>query len=177
MDAYLGEVRPFAGHSEPAGWAYCDGRKLKISEHEPLFSLIGNVYGGDGVNDFALPNLAGRVPIGAGHRPGGSAHALGARGGDDTVALQTSHIPAHIHRLQATTLDATDNLPSTERLLAKTVPEVHAYNDLTQPGSGNAMFAAAAIGSTGAGAAHANVMPSLVITYIICLNGLYPQPG
>lgn len=177
MDAYTGEVRPFAGSWEPVNWAYCDGRALNISEYQMLYALIGTTYGGDGVRTFALPNLAGRVPIGSGQRSGATAHPLGEHGGQEKVTLQAAEIPAHSHVLQATTLAATDNVPGGKMLLAATVPEVHPYNDMTQPGSGNALFSPAAIGVAGSGGAHENVMPSLVITYIICLNGLYPDPA
>lgn len=177
MDAYTGEVRPFAGSWEPVDWAYCDGRTLKISEYQMLFALIGTTYGGDGINNFALPNLGGRVPIGAGQRSGASAHVLGEHGGLEAVTPLTAEIPAHSHMLQATTVAATDNVPGNLSLLAGTVPDVHPYNDMTQPGTGNALFSAAAIGVAGSGAAHENIMPSLVITYIICLNGLYPDPA
>lgn len=177
MDAYTGEVRPFAGYWEPVNWAYCDGRTLKITDYEVLFSLIGGIYGGDGVSTFALPNLSGRVPIGVGQRPGAMAHPLGEHGGQEAVTLQTAAIPAHTHVLQATMRDATDNVPGAQLLLAGTVPEVHTYNDMTQPGTGDALFSAAAIARTGESAPHDNIMPSLVISYIICLNGIYPDPA
>lgn len=175
MDAYTGEIRPFAGAWEPERWAYCDGRVLNINDYQALFSLIGNAYGGDGIRTFALPNLGGRVPIGAGARPGATAYALGATGGAEAVTLTTAQLPVHTHVLQATTQAATDNVPSNTHFMAATVPEVHPYNDMTQPGSGDAQFSASAIGSAGTGGAHENIMPSLVIDYIICLNGYYPE--
>ncbi len=175
MDAYTGEIRPFAGSWEPQGWAYCDGRLLNVSEYQALFSLIGDTYGGNGVNNFALPKLCERVPIGAGQRPGAAAYALGAVGGTDAVQLSSAQLPAHTHVLQGSASAATDNVPGSTQFLAATVPDVHPYNDMTQPGSGDAQFAAVAIGEAGAGGAHGNIMPSLVVKYIICLNGYYPE--
>ena len=61
----LGQVVEFAGGNVPAGWAFANGQLLPISEFESLFDLIGTTYGGDGVTDFALPDLDGRTVIGA----------------------------------------------------------------------------------------------------------------
>jgi microcystin-dependent protein len=60
---YVGEIRMFAGNFAPAGWMFCEGQLLPISENETLFQLIGTTYGGDGQSTFALPDLRGRIPI------------------------------------------------------------------------------------------------------------------
>jgi len=65
---YVGEIRMFAGNFAPAGWMFCEGQLLPISENETLFQLIGTTYGGDGESTFALPDLRGRIPI---HQGGG----------------------------------------------------------------------------------------------------------
>ncbi len=59
---YVGEIRMFAGNFAPAGWMFCEGQLLPISENETLFNLIGTTYGGDGQTTFALPDLRGRLP-------------------------------------------------------------------------------------------------------------------
>lgn len=66
QDAMLAEVRLFAGSFAPRGWAFCDGQMLQISEYSALYSIIGTTYGGDGRTTFALPDLRGAVPVGAG---------------------------------------------------------------------------------------------------------------
>src|SRR3954468_9712622 len=94
---YVGEIRMFAGNFAPAGWMLCDGQLLPIAENETLFQLIGTTYGGDGQENFALPNLQSRVPI---HQ--GSGFIVGETGGVETVTLTTQQIPAHSHPFLAT---------------------------------------------------------------------------
>src|SRR5213080_351401 len=89
---YVGEIRMFGGNFAPAGWMFCEGQLLPISENETLFNLIGTTYGGDGQSTFALPHLQSRVPVHVG--PG---FALAETGGTESVTLTTSQIPAHSH--------------------------------------------------------------------------------
>src|ERR1051325_6766366 len=89
---YVGEIRMFAGNFAPAGWMFCEGQLLPISEYETLFQLIGTTYGGDGQSTFALPDLRGRLPL---HQ--GSGFILAETGGVETVTLTVSQIPAHSH--------------------------------------------------------------------------------
>jgi microcystin-dependent protein len=93
----IGEVSLFAGNFAPRNWAFCAGQLLPISGHEALFSILGTTYGGDGQTTFALPDLRGRVPVGAGWGPGLSDIRWGQKGGTDEVRLTTSHLPAHLH--------------------------------------------------------------------------------
>ena len=62
-EAYLGEIRMFAGNFAPVNWSFCNGAVLQISENDALFSLLGTTYGGDGIATFALPDLRGRLPL------------------------------------------------------------------------------------------------------------------
>src|SRR3954452_21298055 len=93
---YVGEIRMFGGNFAPAGWMFCEGQLLPISEYETLFNLIGTTYGGDGQSTFALPDLRGRVPA---HF--GNGFTLAETGGVETVTLTVSQIPAHSHALIA----------------------------------------------------------------------------
>src|SRR5579864_6997653 len=93
---YVGEIRMFAGNFAPAGWMFCEGQLLPISEYETLFNLIGTTYGGDGQSTFALPDLRGRVPI---HF--GNGFTLAETGGVETVQLTVPQIPNHTHALLA----------------------------------------------------------------------------
>src|SRR5215471_18916874 len=118
---YLGEIRMFAGNFAPAGWMFCEGQLLPISEYESLFNLIGTTYGGDGQSTFGLPDLRGRVPL---HF--GNGFTLAETGGVETVTLTVSQIPAHTHTMlastgAATTADPTNGFPA-EVPLATTLP-------------------------------------------------------
>src|SRR6476620_7587651 len=100
---HVGEIRLFAGNFAPAGWEFCDGQLLAISENETLFNLIGTTYGGDGQATFAVPDLRGRVPIHMGTDPAGNAYNIGQNGGVEEVTLTASQTPTHTHALMATT--------------------------------------------------------------------------
>src|SRR6266481_8082864 len=104
---YVGEIRMFAGNFAPAGWMFCEGQLLPISQYETLFNLIGTTYGGDGQSTFALPDLRGRLPL---HF--GNGFTLAETGGAETVTLTTQQIPAHTHAMIASTAPGTQNAPS-----------------------------------------------------------------
>src|SRR5579872_353390 len=95
---YVGEIRMFAGNFAPAGWMFCEGQLLPISEYETLFNLIGTTYGGDGQSTFAFPDLRGRIPL---HQ--GNGFTLAETGGVETVTLTVSQIPSHSHAALAQT--------------------------------------------------------------------------
>src|SRR4030088_913055 len=94
---FLSEIRIFAGNFAPQGYAMCNGQLLPISQNTALFSLLGTTYGGDGKSTFALPNLQGNAPLGAGQGPGLSLRDLGEVGGSQTVTVLQSEMPAHTH--------------------------------------------------------------------------------
>src|SRR5215469_15758774 len=156
---FVGEIRMFAGNFAPVGWAFCNGALIPISENETLFNLIGTTYGGDGQNTFALPNLQSRVPVHVG--PG---FAQGQSGGSETVTLTTSQIPAHSHVPQASsTTPGTQDTPANGVWAPSSIGTVYG-NDA--PG---VALAAAAIGSSGGSQPHDNMIPFLVINFIISL--------
>jgi microcystin-dependent protein len=175
-DAFVGEVRIFAGNFAPMGWATCDGQILHISQNTALYSLLGFTYGGDGKSTFALPNLQGSVAIGAGQGPGVPPYSLGAKGGAQQVTLQLSQLPAHYHQLQCTSLDATTGTPSQNVVLARgTAPDAYVTSEyvptgwLTLPLSQNAIY------PEGNGEPHNNMQPYLTLLYIIALQGILPS--
>jgi microcystin-dependent protein len=162
---YVGEIRMFAGNFAPAGWAFCAGQLLPISENPTLFQLIGTTYGGDGQNTFALPNLQSQVPIHVG--PG---FALGQSGGAETVTLTTSQMPAHSHVPQCTSAQATASGPS-GNVWAVPNPSVTIYSDVAP----SLAMSPAAVGSAGGSQPHDNMIPFLVINFIISLFGVFPS--
>ena len=108
---FIGEIRMFGGNFAPAGWAFCDGQLIPISENDALFTLIGTTYGGDGQETFALPNLQSRVPMHAGTGGDGINYVLGESSGVESVTLSVSQIPAHNHVQLASNDTATVQVP------------------------------------------------------------------
>src|SRR6201996_1656006 len=101
---FVGEIRMFAGNFAPAGWAFCNGALLPISENDVLFNLIGTTYGGDGQETFALPDLQGRVPVHMGQGPGlRQSYVVGELGGAEEVTLSGQQLPQHGHAMMAST--------------------------------------------------------------------------
>ena len=161
---YVGEIRMFAGNFAPAGWMFCEGQLLPISEYETLFNLIGTTYGGDGQSTFALPDLRGRVPI---HQ--GNGFTLAENGGVETVTLTVSQIPSHNHAALANTSGSgTSPLNS----LWAGNPDFAQWIDA---GSINGQMNAGTIGSTGGSQPHNNFIPYLCVDFIISLFGIFPS--
>jgi microcystin-dependent protein len=162
---YVGEIRMFAGNFAPAGWMFCEGQLLPISEYETLFNLIGTTYGGDGQSTFALPDLRGRLPL---HQ--GNGFILAETGGAEEITLTVNQIAAHSHPLLATSNPSTT--PNTTGSLAATgvISELY-WGD---PPEANA--APQAVGAVGGSQPHTNFQPYLCVDFIISLFGIFPSP-
>lgn len=162
---YVGEIRMFAGNFAPAGWMFCEGQLLPISENETLFQLIGTTYGGDGQSTFALPDLRGRIPI---HQ--GNGFILAETGGAETITLTVSQIPVHTHPLLAST-NANSTLNPGNNALGTplTATPFFAANP-------NLPLSPQAISSVGGSQPHNNFQPYLCIDFIISLFGIFPSP-
>ena len=165
---YVGEIRLFAGNFAPAGWMFCDGQLLPISENETLFQLIGTTYGGDGQSTFALPDLRGRVPIHQG-TGGGGTYTLAQNGGVESVTLNVNQIPVHSHSFMATSSNANDANASGN--VAAQVTAGFPY--LNAPPT--VAMAASSIANTGGSQPHSNFQPYLCIEFIISLFGIFPS--
>jgi len=165
---YVGEVRMFAGNFAPAGWMFCDGALLPISENETLFQLIGTTYGGDGQSTFALPDLRGRVPI---HF--GNGFILAETGGAETITLNVNQIPAHSHPLQGSVNVAADVNPGS-RVVAQagTAGSMNFVEDVPSQN-----MSPSAISPVGGSQPHENLQPFLCINFIISLFGIFPSPS
>lgn len=162
---YVGEIRMFAGNFAPAGWMFCEGQLLPISENETLFQLIGTTYGGDGQSTFALPDLRGRIPI---HQ--GNGFILAETGGAEEITLTVQQIPAHSHPMLATATVANDAVPA-QNVLAQT-----GTFDGYQSSPPTAAMAPQAISPVGGSQPHTNFQPYLCIDFIISLFGIFPSP-
>ena len=160
---YVGEIRIFAGNFAPAGWMFCEGQLLPISENETLFQLIGTTYGGDGESTFALPDLRGRIPI---HQ--GNGFILAETGGVEEVTLTTQQIPVHNHALLVTNNVAGQTNPQ-DNLLAQSTQATLYIED-----SPNASMASYVISPTGGSQPHTNFQPYLCVDFIISLFGIFP---
>lgn len=174
VDCYVGEVRLFAGLRVPENWHACDGTQLSISGNEALYSLIGTTYGGNGVTTFGLPDLRGRVPIGQGQGVGLTLRSVGAAGGTETVALVTSQMPVHTHGIMTAGADASAATPGSAVTLANTTLPLAQYLKNGVASSQQVQLSASTVAPVGSGQPHNNVMPSMVLTYIIALVGIYP---
>lgn len=177
-DAFLGEIRMFAGTFAPDNWKFCDGSVLKITDYEALYSLIGTVYGGDSVTTFALPDLRGRAAVGLGAGPGLTNRTAGQTGGSTTAALDTSMVPSHTHQVMASTNAATTPAPGSTVILATpptATTTMYVKVDSSDTKQVPFTFDPLAVANFVGGQAHANVMPSYGMNFIICvINGLYP---
>jgi microcystin-dependent protein len=167
---YVGEIRMVGFNFPPRGWMQCNGQLLPISEYETLFNLIGTTYGGDGQSTFALPDLRSRIPLHVGTAADGNTYTLGESGGVEQVTLTTSQIPAHSHLPQASTSNQGPTGPSGNVWAASPV-----YTEYFATPDGTAM-AAGAIASAGGGQPHDNMVPFLVINFVISLFGVFPSP-
>lgn len=160
----------FGGNYAPPNWALCDGRTLPISGNEPLYSLIGKTYGGDGVTNFNLPDLRGRIPLHMGQGTNLTNRVLGNSFGAETVTLNTLQIPAHTHVISAGA-DATTAAP------ANAYPGNSAGLSLYSSATSDSTMGSAAVGpsATNPVQPHSNLMPTQCVNFIIALTGLFPE--
>ncbi len=190
-DPYIGEISIFAGNFAPTGWAMCDGRVLPIVQYQALYSLIGTSYGGDGVNNFALPDLRGRSALGMGAGQSLSPRSLAQKGGQEKVGLGQNELPSHSHSAQsAVSGTVTGKLSGVSEAGSASVTKgafiaSHA-NAFVRSGTAvemnggsiaidsSSLQVATTVAAAGNGASHENMHPYIVLNYIIALEGIYP---
>jgi microcystin-dependent protein len=169
LDNYLGEIRMVAFNFAPSGWALCDGHTLQIDGNEALFGVLGTTFGGDETEGwFALPDLKGRVPIGAGQGQGLSNRPLGNAGGAETVALGPDQMPDHYHSIVASSDGQSSQSPSGAVAAAGNAVRIYAVE---APGSD---MAGASMAPIGGGQPHENMQPFLAVNFIISTYGAAP---
>jgi microcystin-dependent protein len=154
----------FAGNFAPAGWMFCEGQLLPISEYETLFNLIGTTYGGDGQATFGLPDLRGRLPL---HF--GNGFTLAETGGVEEVTLTTSQIPSHSHPALCNTGTGDQGSPGGNLWAGSSLNEYSTTTPATLP------MATQTIGSTGGSQPHSNFQPYLCVDFIISMFGIFPS--
>lgn len=170
---FVGEIRMFGGSFAPAGWAFCNGQLIAISDNETLFQLIGTTYGGDGQTTFALPNLQSRVPVHIGQGPGiSNNYQIGESAGVESVTLTVQQTPAHSHAALCSTAGGNNSNPA---------GAVWAVSDLSQYAAAapDTSMGTPAMQTTPAGGSqpHDNMIPFLCVSYIISLFGIFPSPN
>jgi microcystin-dependent protein len=163
---YVGEIRMFGGNFAPAGWWFCDGSLLPISEYETLFQLIGTTYGGDGESTFAVPDMRGRLPV---HQ--GNGLVLSETGGVESVTLTVPQIPSHSHPMLASVNVGQDTSPSNKVVAQIGGGALPYIQDVTDTN-----LAPQAVSSVGGSQPHDNFQPYLCVSFIISLFGIFPSP-
>ncbi len=179
FDPYVGTVTVFAGNFAPQDWMFCQGQLLPVHQYTPLFAIISNLYGGDGVSTFGLPNLSGRRAIHAGQGAALSNYNLGQVGGSETLAVTQSQLPAHTHNFVSMTgapgasvQPGTLNSPT--NAVPAVIPGTDAYTDT--PGGVDLGTSTNHVPSVIAGGTATIDVPSpyLVMNYVIAVFGLFP---
>ncbi|WP_217177052.1 phage tail protein [Streptomyces sp. AC495_CC817] len=167
-EAFLGEIRIFAGTFAPVGWEFCDGRLVSIAENDALYALVCTTYGGDGVNTFALPDLRGRSAVHTGTmQSDGRVYQPGQRGGAESVTLTLPQLPMHSHTAVAAT--SADSTGPAGRRWAAQAPLAYSSTAPATP------LAADAVHPAGNSMPHDNMPPYLAVSFIICTSGIFPS--
>jgi microcystin-dependent protein len=200
MEGTIGEIRGFAGNFNPMYWALCQGQTLQISQYQALFTIIGTYYGGNGQTTFMLPDLRGRILVGAGQGTGLSkVWNLGDTGGTESTVLTIANMPTHNHPATTTSMTVTGTATGniTPRCYSDTGDKTSAVGNnhasvtggYVAPGDSDTNMApisasltlngtvagTVTIGNTGSAQSVSNIQPSLAINWIICLLGIYPS--
>jgi len=203
MEGTVGEIRAFAGNFAPRTWMFCQGQQMSLSQYQVLYAVIGTTYGGDGMNTFKLPNIASRIVVGAGQGVGLSAYSLGQMNGEENHTLTSSELPMHNHQIAPTFSTTAASVNISLNAVASAGAELSPVgNYLAQDSSGtDNVYASPAnspnlvdlninaaqvsnlsppipnvtIGIAGSSLPHNNIQPVLAVSYIICIEGLFPS--
>jgi microcystin-dependent protein len=160
----------FGGVFAPVGWVLCQGQMLPISNNEALYSLLGTIYGGDGVQTFGIPDLRGRAPVHQGTLQAGGTYIIGQLAGQESVSLLTSQMPSHGHTYSVSSGTAAASSPAGNMLGASTIA-LYVPNEAP-----DVSFSPAAISaSNGGNQPHENMQPFLCLNFIMATSGIYPS--
>lgn len=171
-DPFIGHITMFTGVYIPHGYAECNGQLMPIAGNEALYSLLGTQFGGDGRTNFALPDFRGRIPVGQGAGQGIDPIPYGQRAGVESVTLDENQMPAHTHVLVASKKDATAGNPENNLFAVMDVSDSsRAYHG----SPADLVMREGTLSSTGGTQPHTNMMPYMVVRFIIATQGVYPQ--
>ncbi|GAB3521500.1 phage tail protein [Emticicia fontis] len=170
MEEYLGMIKMFAGNYAPQGYLLCEGQTLTVQQYTALYSLIGNTYGGQNGVNFKLPDLRGRMPIGAGNGINLTARPLGQSAGEEGVTLTANNIPPHSHTYNAISGNRETTSPA-NNFLGNSAGNFYAQQN---PGDQLLPMNTGAVSYSGGGQPHNNMPPYSCVNFIICIQGLYP---
>jgi microcystin-dependent protein len=169
-DQFVGEIRCVGFNYPPAGWAFCNGQLLSLSQNTALFSLFGTFYGGDGKSTFALPNLQGNVAISQGSGPGLTPRFIGENGGAQTVTLLQTEMALHNHNYMVDTADGPANRPVADAAASISFG-AQAFTTAISP---TTPMAANSLPVIGGSQQHNNMMQFLVMNFVVALQGIFP---
>ena len=176
MEGTIATIMMFAGNFSPRNWAFCNGQLMSIAQNTALFSILGTTYGGDGRVTFGLPNLQGRVAIGAGQGPGTPFYDLGQTAGSESATMLSTQMPLHTHTAGAVSIELTTTAPTTTQannnILASPIADHYATAG-TAPAVNYGSFGATA-GLAGGSQPFSVMQPFLGMNYVICLSGIFP---
>ncbi len=177
-EPFLGEIEAFSFGFAPKGWAMCAGQILPINQNQALFALLGTTYGGDGISNFALPDLRGRIANAFGQGPGLGNYNLGQTGGEEAHSLTLTEMQSggHSHTVTAKNNGTTGgtNAPSDAVTLGSGyaseagLPVVNIYSSAAPTVPMGSLRPAG-------GQPHENRMPFLGLNYCIALQGIFPS--
>jgi len=166
---YLGEIKLVSFNFPPKGWAFCNGQTLPINQYQALFALMGTTYGGNGQTTFQLPNLQGKVIVHQGVLIGRT-YVMGQIGGQSTVEITDATMPTHIHSLSVAAKAGAASNPTSIALAAAPAALGNVYGSAI---SDNIM-PFTTVQYYGSNVPHSNLMPYLVLNYVIALQGIFP---
>jgi microcystin-dependent protein len=178
---FLSQILMFGGNYAPKNFALCNGQTISINQNQALFTLLGTTYGGNGVTTFQLPNLQSDLPIGFGQGLGLSPYALGQVGGSPNITLLQNDVPPHNHFMMASTNPSATTSASIQNTLVPGMPpsaSASFYANPPQPSQPPLVphaLAPAVCSTQGQSLPHSNLMPSLCISFAICLFGVFPS--
>lgn len=172
MEGTLAEIRIFAGNFPPRSWSFCNGSLLSIADYNALYALIGTYYGGDGQQTFGLPDLRGRIPVGVGNGSNIPFVTLGEKGGSPYATLLVSNLPPHNHLVQVNNNITGMNASAAANYLNS---KTESGESVASVGSSGVTLNTATISNAGGGQSFENLQPYLGISYIICLEGIFPS--